>query len=99
MKQLCEKGRWTLEHWMLILVRSSKSTSKWAVEIRLWHSSTSRNKIGKCYTKFDNFTLFNSEPESIKHEFGYGSYVRGKFLKYVKDFKIVYLFIYLFIFN
>jgi exonuclease III len=39
--------------------------------------------------KFDNFALFNSELESKKHEFGCGFYVRGEFLKYVKNFKII----------
>ena len=39
--------------------------------------------------KIDNFALFNSESESKKHEFGCGFYVRGEFLKYVKDFKII----------
>jgi len=36
-----------------------------------------------------NFTLFSSVLESKKHEFGCGFYVSGKFLKYVKDFKII----------
>jgi len=39
--------------------------------------------------KFDNFTFLNSGSESKKHEFGCGFYVRGEFLKYVKDFKII----------
>ena len=39
--------------------------------------------------KFDNFTLFNSGLVSKKHEFGCRFYVRGKFFKYVKDFKII----------
>jgi len=38
--------------------------------------------------KFSNFTLLNSGSESKKHEFGWRFYVRGEFLKYVKDFKI-----------
>ena len=39
--------------------------------------------------KFENFTLFNSGLENKKHEFGCGFYVRGEFLKFVKDFKII----------
>jgi len=39
--------------------------------------------------KFDNFTLFNSRSGGKKHEFGRGFYVRGEFLKYFKDFKIL----------
>ena len=39
--------------------------------------------------KFDNFALFNSGLESKKHEFGCSFYVRGEFLKYVKDSKII----------
>ena len=39
--------------------------------------------------KFDNFALFHNGSESKKHEFGCGFYVRGKFLKYAKDFKII----------
>jgi len=39
--------------------------------------------------KFDNFTVFNSGSGSKKHEFGGGFYVRGEFLKYVEDFKII----------
>jgi len=39
--------------------------------------------------KFDNFVLFNSGLESKKHETGCGFYVRGEFLKYVKDFQII----------
>ena len=39
--------------------------------------------------KFENFTLLNSGSENKKHEFGCGFYVRGEFLKYVKNFKII----------
>ena len=39
--------------------------------------------------KFENLTLFNSGLENKKHEFGCGFYVRGEFLKFVKDFKII----------
>ena len=39
--------------------------------------------------KFDNFTLFKSESGNKKHEFRCGFYVRGEFLKYVEDFKII----------
>ena len=39
--------------------------------------------------QFYNFTLFNSGSESKKHELGCGFYVRGEFLKYVTDFKII----------
>ena len=39
--------------------------------------------------KFGNFTLFNSRSKSKRHEFGCRFYVRGEFLKYVKDFKII----------
>jgi hypothetical protein len=38
--------------------------------------------------KFDDLPLFNSRSGSKKHEFGCGFYIRGEFLKYVKDFKI-----------
>ena len=34
------------------------------------------------------FDKFSSGSESKKHEFGWRFYVRGEFLKYVKDFKI-----------
>jgi hypothetical protein len=34
-------------------------------------------------------TLCNSRSENKKHEFGCGFYVRGEFLNYVKDFKII----------
>jgi len=34
-------------------------------------------------------TLFNNGSESKKHEFGCRFYVKGEFLKYVKDFKII----------
>jgi len=44
--------------------------------------------LGSGIQKFDKFTLFNSGLESKKHELGWGFYVRGEFLKYVKDFKI-----------
>jgi len=39
--------------------------------------------------KFENFALFNSGFESKKHEFGWGFYVSGEFLKHVKDLKII----------
>jgi len=39
--------------------------------------------------KFDNFSLFSSGLKNIKHEFGYGFYGSGEFLKYVKYFKII----------
>jgi len=39
--------------------------------------------------KIYDFALFNSGSESKKHEFGCGFYVSGKFLKCVKDFKII----------
>ena len=39
--------------------------------------------------KFGNFTLFNSGSESKKHEFGCRFYVRGEFLKHVKNFKVI----------
>ena len=45
--------------------------------------------LGSGIQKFDNFALFNSGSESKKHEFGCGFYVRGEFLKYVEDFKII----------
>jgi len=45
--------------------------------------------MGSGIQKFDNFTLFNSGLEHKKHELGCGLYVRGEFLKYVKDFKII----------
>jgi hypothetical protein len=44
--------------------------------------------LGSGIQKFDNFTLCNRGSKSKKHEFGCGFYVRGEFLKYVKDFKI-----------
>jgi len=46
-------------------------------------------RLGSGILKFDNFALFNSRAESKKHEFGCICYVRGEFLKYVKDFKII----------
>jgi len=45
--------------------------------------------FGSGTQKFDNSTLFNSGLESKKHEYGCGFYVRGEFLKYIKDFKII----------
>ena len=45
--------------------------------------------MGSGIQKFDNFTLFASGSEGKKHEFGSRFYVRGEFLKYVKDFKII----------
>jgi len=45
--------------------------------------------LGSGIQKFDNFTLFNSRSESKKPECGCGFHVRGEFLKYVKDFKII----------
>ena len=39
--------------------------------------------------KLANFTLFNSGSESKRQEFGCGFYVRRRFLKHVKDFKII----------
>jgi len=45
--------------------------------------------LGSGIQKFDNFTFLNSGSESKKHEFHCGFYVRGEFLKYVKDFKII----------
>jgi len=45
--------------------------------------------LGSGIQKFDNFTLFNSGPERKKHEYGCGLYIRGEFLKYIKDFKIL----------
>ena len=45
--------------------------------------------MGSSIQNFDNFTLFNSRSESKKREFGCGFYVRGEFLKNVKDFKII----------
>jgi plasmid rolling circle replication initiator protein Rep len=39
--------------------------------------------------KFDNLTIFNSGLENKKHEFGWRFYVKGEFLKYVKDFIIM----------
>ena len=39
--------------------------------------------------EFENFTLFNSGLENKKHEFCCGFYVRGEFIKFVKDFKII----------
>ena len=44
--------------------------------------------MGSGIQKLDNFTLFNSRSKSKTHEFDCGFYVRGEFLKYVKDFKI-----------
>jgi len=43
---------------------------------------------GSGIQKFGNFTLFNSRSKSKKHESGCGFYVRGEFLKYIKNFKI-----------
>ena len=45
--------------------------------------------MGSSIQKFDNFTLFNSGLESKKHELVCGFYVRGEFLNYVKDIKII----------
>jgi len=45
--------------------------------------------LGSGIQKFENFTLFNNGSESKKHECGCGFYVKGEFLIYVKDFKIV----------
>jgi len=42
-------------------------------------------RLGSGIQKFDNFTLFNSGAGSKKHEFGCIFYVRGEFLKEVKD--------------
>jgi hypothetical protein len=45
--------------------------------------------LGSGIQKFDNFAIFNSGLENKKHEFGCGFYVKGEFLKYVKDFKSI----------
>ena len=45
--------------------------------------------MGSGIQKFDNFTLFDSGSVSKKHEFGCRFYVRGEFLKHIKDFKII----------
>jgi exonuclease III len=39
--------------------------------------------------KFDNFAIFNSGLKNKKHELGCGFYVKGEFLKYIKDFKAI----------
>jgi len=46
-----EHEYWNMECEKLILVRSNKSTSQWAVKVRFSHSNTSRNTSGKWYTK------------------------------------------------
>jgi hypothetical protein len=38
--------------------------------------------------KFDNFTIFSTGLENKNLEFGCGFYVKGEFLKHVKNFKI-----------
>jgi len=45
--------------------------------------------LGSGIQKFDNFTVFNSGSESKKQEYGCGFYIRGEFLNYVTDFKII----------
>jgi hypothetical protein len=45
--------------------------------------------LGSGFQKFDNFTIFHNGLENKKHEFGCRFYVKGEFLKYVKDFKFI----------
>ena len=71
----------------------------WSGAIKVLHNELSKldfdivvlqgTQLESGIQKFDNFTLFNSRPESKKHEFGCRFNVRGEFLKYVKDFKII----------
>lgn len=39
--------------------------------------------------KFDDFAIFNSGLKIKQHEFGRKFHVKGEFLKYVKDLKII----------
>jgi len=79
-----EHEYWKMECGKLILVRSNKSTSKDFDMVALHEI-----RLGSAIQKFDNFALFNNRAESKKHEFGCIFYVRGEFLKYAKDFKII----------
>jgi len=73
-------------------------SSFWSGTLKVLHNELSKldfdvvalqeTQLGSCIQKFDNFTLFNSGSQSKKLEFGCRFYVRGEFLKYVKDFKI-----------
>ena len=71
----------------------------WSGAIKVLHNESSKVdfdvvtlqeiRLGSGIQKFDNFTLFNSGAESKKHESGRVFYVRGAFLKYVRDLKII----------
>ena len=71
----------------------------WSEALKVLHNELSKidfdlvalqeTRLGSGIQKCDNFTLFNSGSVRKKHEFGCRYYVRGEFLKYVKDFKII----------